>query len=141
MKKTIQTAAPLLLLVLFAYAGLSKFFSLSDFRGELHNQSFPGWMAEILLYTLIPIELLTAGLLAFERTERWGLWLSLFLMSAFTGYIVLVLLNFWKRVPCSCGGILKQMSWGAHLVFNVIFLLLALAALLFSEKAEHTYST
>lgn len=129
MKAFICTAAPFLLILLFTYAGLSKLFTLGDFRGELHNQSFPGWMAEVLLYTLIPLELLTAGLLCFSATRQWGLGLSALLMAVFTGYIALVLAGYWQRVPCSCGGVLKNMSWRAHLFFNLFFLLLSLAAL------------
>jgi len=131
----VKHSASFLLIVLFAYAGLSKLLTLEDFRGELHNQSFPGWVADVLLYTLIPLELLTAGLLCFRVTETWGLRLSALLMAIFTMYIVLVLLDFWQRVPCSCGGILTGMSWGTHLVFNLFFLLLSVAALILPEEA------
>jgi putative oxidoreductase len=138
MRNIFRTAATLLLIILFVYAGVSKWLTFADFRGQLLNQSFPGWMAEILLYTLIPLELLTAGLLSFSVTHRGGLWLSAVLMASFTGYIVLVLLHFWNRVPCSCGGILSGMSWGAHLLFNVFFLLLSCTALLLPEERERS---
>jgi putative oxidoreductase len=136
MKTLVKTAAPALLVLLFVYASVSKLADVAAFRGQLHNQNLPGWMAEILLYTLIPIELFTAGLLAFAKSERAGLWCSVALLSVFSGYMVLVLLHFRDRVPCSCGGILTGMSWGTHLAFNVFFLLLALAALAFPENEK-----
>jgi hypothetical protein len=69
MRNILKMIAPILLIILFTYAGLSKLFALNDFGGELHNQSFPGWLADLILYTLIPLELLTAALLMFPRTQ------------------------------------------------------------------------
>jgi hypothetical protein len=41
----------------------------------------------------------------------------------FTTYIVIIL-NFSENIPCSCGGILENMTWGQHLVFNCIFIII-----------------
>jgi hypothetical protein len=127
---TIKMITPLLLIILFIYAAVSKLLVLQDFKQQLYNQSFPHWMAGILLYTLIPVELLAVGLLSFPKTQQAGLVISSLLLAAFSGYIALILLHFWQRVPCSCGGILRQMGWGTHLLFNCFFLGIALAALM-----------
>jgi hypothetical protein len=129
MKKLIRTLAPPLLILLFVYAASSKLSDIAEFQGQLYNQAFPHPMADILLYTLIPAELLTAGLLCFDRTQWAGLIFSTVLLAAFSGYIALVLLHFWPEIPCSCGGILRQLGWSPHLVFNLFFLLLAIASL------------
>ncbi|QDW25223.1 DoxX family membrane protein [Pedobacter sp. KBS0701] len=129
MKAIFKSTVPPLLVLLFIYAALSKLFTFSDFDQQLHNQSFPGWLADFLLYFLIPVEIITALLLCFKRTIKTGLLFSSALLLAFTTYIALVMLHFWDRVPCSCGGILSQMGWTAHLIFNSIFLILNLIAL------------
>jgi putative oxidoreductase len=129
MKTILRPLASFLLILLFVYAAVSKLLSPVDFQGELYNQTFPHWLADILLYTLIPAELLTVALLSFPRSQQAGLLLSTGLLALFSGYITLVLLRFWDRVPCSCGGILKHLTWGTHLVFNLFFLALNLAAL------------
>jgi len=129
MKNILRPLIAFLLTLLFAYAAVSKLLSLRDFQGELYNQTFPHWLADILLYTLIPAELLTIALLSFPRSQQAGLLLSAGLLFLFTAYIALVLLRFWDRVPCSCGGILNHLSWGTHLVFNSFFLILNLTAL------------
>jgi hypothetical protein len=54
-----------------------------------------------------------------------GFYLSALLLIIFTGYIALVLLNYFGRVPCSCGGVIRTLGWGLHLIFNVFFLLLS----------------
>jgi hypothetical protein len=45
-------------------------------------------------------------------------------MAAFTGYIGFMLLSNIE-LPCSCGGVISSLSWKNHLVFNILFLLLA----------------
>jgi hypothetical protein len=54
-------------------------------------------------------------------------------MLAFTGYVIAVV-SFSKELPCSCGGVLQEMSWGQHIVFNIVFTLLALVAALLERK-------
>jgi putative oxidoreductase len=135
MKNVTAFVEPLLIL-LYVYAACSKLLNFDDFRGQLYNQAFPHALAGILLYTLPPAELITAALLTFGRTRRIALWFSLALLSAFTGYIALVLLHVWNRVPCSCGGILNHLSWNAHLAFNLCFILINLLALFGQPSGE-----
>ena len=129
MKAILKSSVPPLLVLLFVYAALSKLFTFSDFDQQLHNQSFPSWLADFLLYFLIPAEIITALLLCFKRTIISGLLFSSAMLLAFTSYIAMVMLHFWERVPCSCGGILNQMGWTTHLIFNSFFLILNLLAL------------
>jgi putative oxidoreductase len=126
-----------LLTGLFVYAAVSKLADFDTFRGQLANQTFPHALAAILVYALPAAELLTAGLLLAQRTSLAGLWLSLGLLLAFTGYIALVKLHYWSRVPCSCGGILSHMGWTTHLLFNLFFILLTVLALGQKGKAEN----
>jgi hypothetical protein len=118
-----------LLVLLFVYAAASKLADFGDFRGQLYNQTFPHGLADLLLYALPAAELLAVALLLFPRTQLTGLVISLDLLLLFTGYITQVLLHFWDRVPCSCGGILSHMGWGTHLAFNLVFIGLNIAAI------------
>ena len=141
MKAIFKSTVPPLLVLLFVYAALSKLLTFSAFDQQLHNQSFPGWLADFLLYLLIPVEIITALLLCFRRTMLSGLLISAALLLAFTIYIALVMLHFWERVPCSCGGILSQMGWTAHLIFNSIFLILNLIALYLYTAERKGFNT
>jgi len=125
-----------LLIVLFCYAAVSKLISFELFRQQMRNQTIPAEAAEILVYLLPALEIITAGLLIHPFTRRSGLAASAVLMLAFSGYIALVLLGFWDRVPCSCGGILGGLGWGTHLVFNLFFLGTALFALIKQNTGE-----
>jgi hypothetical protein len=131
MKTTIQSLLISLLIMLFIYAALSKLLTFSDFRQQLYNQNLSHSFAASLTYCLPVAEIITAGFLCFNRTLLTGLFLSAILLVAFTGYITLVMLHYWDRVPCSCGGILSHMSWTTHLIFNWSFLILNLIAIYF----------
>lgn len=136
MKTQFKTVPLFLLIVLFTYAAASKLITPAEFRAELYRQPFPHDLADLLLYGLPAAELMTVLLLCLERTRAAGFMLSLGLLVTFTVYISLGLLHFWPHVPCSCGGILGRMGWGPHLVFNLFFTGLTIAALLVTEKAK-----
>ena len=93
--------------------------------GEMRNQIFPATIADILTWLVPTIEIMLTLLLLFPKTRKIALWGSLFLLSAFTLYIAVVMTGVFGRIPCSCGGILKNMGYGTHLIFNLFFVSLA----------------
>jgi len=72
--------------------------------------------------------MIVSMLLIFEKSRLTGFYLSFLLMVLFTAYIVIIL-NFTSFTPCSCGGVLEDLGWTEHLIFNVVFILLAIFAL------------
>ena len=110
-----------LLILLFLYASVSKWLAFKTFIGDMNNQPFPNWMTPYLV-TIIPVlEVLIAIGLIFEKTRVPALYASFILMMAFTIYTVAVLSHAFKYVPCSCGGVIKKLTWPQHLVFNLFF--------------------
>lgn len=114
---------------LFAYAALSKMADYEKSLGEMRNQVFPNSIAAILTWLVPTVELILAVLLVVQVTRKKAVLASLILLSLFTVYIAVVMTGVFGRVPCSCGGILKNMSYGTHLIFNLFFVLLALLGL------------
>lgn len=96
----------------------------------MNNQPFPNWMTPALVWGVPIIEVIIAVALMFERTRTKALYASLTLMSAFTIYTLTVLLHFFSYVPCSCGGVIKKLSWTQHLFFNLFFVIISLIAIL-----------
>ncbi|WP_192350307.1 MauE/DoxX family redox-associated membrane protein [Algoriphagus sp. Y33] len=111
-----------LLAFLFAYTAVSKVYDWGETRFAMYNQGFPGWITELLLYGLPLGELSVAVLLLIPHWRKLGFILSSVLMLVFTGYVGYIWLGFTERVPCSCGGVLASLGWGEHLVFNLVFL-------------------
>jgi hypothetical protein len=123
-----------LLILLFLYASVSKWLAFKTFIGDMNNQPFPNWMTPYLV-TIIPVaEVLIALGLIFEKTRVPALYASLILMMAFTIYTVAVLSHAFKYVPCSCGGVIKKLTWPQHLFFNLFFVSISLLGIWLKKR-------
>jgi len=120
-KQVMSEIISFLLILLFLYAGVSKIYGFPGFIRDMHNQPFPLWFSNFLILFIPLMELLLVAMLFVHRTRRWGLWGSLVVMTAFTLYTSVILLRLFGRIPCSCGGIIKSLSWRQHLLFNLFF--------------------
>jgi len=121
-----------LLILLFVYAALSKLFDYSSFKYQVHISPFLSSFSNFA-WIIPAVELMTTVLLIFNTWRMIGLYASFFIMLSFTVYITLMLL-FAEHLPCSCGGVLRKLSWPQHLVFNIFFLNIAIAGIVFQKK-------
>jgi len=123
-----------LLILLFLYASMSKFLDFRTFYHDLNNQPFPHSWTPFLVWFIPLTEIALSLMLIFERTRLSGFYGSLVLMGLFTIYAIAILLNFFAYVPCSCGGVIKHLTWPQHLVLNLFFLGLSLSGALIQRK-------
>lgn len=115
----------LLFILLFVYTAASKFIDYENFRAVIGQSPLITRFAPVLAIVVPVAEIVIALLLVMPRYRRTGLYASFAIMTLFTVYIV-VLLTLSEKIPCSCGGVISQMSWTQHLYFNIVFMLLAL---------------
>lgn len=113
-----------LFILLFVYAAVSKLIGLEQFKHQLSRFPYISGYANILAWSVPVLELLIAGLFLFPKHTLTAFGSSLALMIFFTAYIAMVL-QFSDDIPCSCGGVLNNMDWRAHLIFNLIFVAMA----------------
>ncbi|ASE62027.1 tellurium resistance protein TerC [Chryseobacterium indologenes] len=125
-----------LIALLFVYAAISKTIDFENFQVQLAQSPLLSAYAGFISYSVIIIELALALLLCLPKYQKFALYGSLGLMSAFTIYIYLIL-NYSDFVPCSCGGILEDLGWTEHLIFNIVFVILAFTAILYREKKSN----
>lgn len=128
------------LIILFAYTAVSKLQDMEGFRKAMLNQPLPEWLADQLAWVVPLAELLAAGLLLYRPLQVWGFVLASLLMGAFTGYALLIILEQFPFIPCSCGGMLESLSWEQHLLVNSLFLILSLSGLFLTLKQKSTFS-
>lgn len=113
---------------LFVYTAVNKLLGFSAFVLVLQSSPLIGNFADIIAWLLPGSELFVAGLLFFPKTRRAGLYSSLLLMGMFTGYLTFMM-AVSPELPCSCGGVLKHLSWIQHLYLNIFLIVLVITAL------------
>lgn len=116
-------------ILLFVYAALTKLLDYQKFVVQLGQSPILTNYAQVLAVVIPFIELGISLMLIFPKTRLKGLYAAFGLMVMFTTYIVLAS-RFSDYVPCSCGGVLEGMTWTQHLIFNTVFVLLALIGIL-----------
>lgn len=112
-----------LVIILFVYAALAKVMDYSNFQFGLSESPLIAPFAVILSWAIPVSELIIAVMLAIPAWRLIGFYAAFVLMLLFTLYIG-GLLAVGTEIPCSCGGVLEHMSWGVHLVFNAVYVVL-----------------
>lgn len=138
LKSKVIEIISLLLIILFVYAAVSKIVEFQNFQAQLGQSPLLSAYTEFISYAILTIEFIVALLLAIPKSRYLALLASYGLMLLFTFYII-VILNFSPFIPCSCGGILDELGWKDHLIFNLTFTLLAAFASLI--YAKNTFKT
>ncbi len=126
-----------LIIALFVYTASAKLLDYYNFHFGLTESPFIAPLADILAWAIPAIELLIAVLLVIPAFRLAGLYASGILMSLFTIYIAAMLLS-GSDIPCSCGGVVEEMSWGAHIVFNSAFVVLSVWGIYLQRKKRRT---
>lgn len=119
-------------IVLFLYTAFSK---LLMFETTLFDMRKNPLLSEYPLFWTISVpvvEIIVSVLLFFASTRRIGLWITSMMMVAFTGYIGL-LLQLDYDLPCTCGGIFRELGWRQHLWVNVGLIALVMVARVLQE--------
>ena len=129
----ITTVTRYLLIFLFTYTGISKLIDHDNFYTSIMLSPVIHDQASIIVWLVPVIELLIAALLLSKKFIQAGLISSLILMIGFTMYIGYMIL-FMEHLPCSCGGVIKELSWSSHILFNSLFILLITISLLFTNQ-------
>jgi uncharacterized membrane protein len=120
-------------ILLFVYTALSKLHDQDTFQTVLTKSPLIGQNANYVSWLLPMTELIVAALLLIPKTKIIGLQVSFLLMCVFTAYII-YMLHFTPKLPCSCGGVLKNLSWREHLALNAFLTILALLGIFLSTK-------
>ena len=122
-----------LLILLFVYTATSKLIAHNSFVFTL-SQSPLLQQYSIPLSWAIPLtEMLISCFLFIPRLRKTGLLFSAFLMTAFTIYIS-YMIAFTPRLPCSCGGVIKSLTWKEHLLLNISFIVIAVFGWIMIKK-------
>lgn len=135
-KQKIVEVIAALFIFLFTYTALAKFMALAKFQVTLTKLPLVSKMAPVVAVLIPVIETAVVILLLIPRFRKIGLWSSLALMTIFTMYIGYMVI-YIPHLPCSCGGVIKYLSWRQHLAFNTFFTGLAALAIMLGKNERH----
>jgi hypothetical protein len=124
----LQNSIALVLITLFTYAATDKLLHLRGFMRVLKASPLLNHFVTWLPWLIIAAEYLVVTCLLITPLRLAGLLGAFALMLLFTGYIGYMLATA-SSLPCSCGGILKQLSWKTHFGINLLLTMLAAYAL------------
>jgi uncharacterized membrane protein YphA (DoxX/SURF4 family) len=122
-RTTIIETITILNIILFLYTGISKLMDYSVFKEQLAESPILAWAAKPVALLLPWLEFAIVLMLIIPRWRLKGLYASFILMTLFTIYII-ALFSISTEMPCSCGGIMEELSWQQHIAFNIGFVLL-----------------
>jgi hypothetical protein len=119
---------------LFVYTSLSKLTAYNAFKAQLAFFPLIKYFYASVAWLIPVVELATACLLVFHKTRMTGLIVSLALMIIFTGYLAIMLLQYGKSLPCSCGGFIEGLTWKKHIWLNLFLTAVAVAGIVSEFK-------
>jgi uncharacterized membrane protein YphA (DoxX/SURF4 family) len=122
-----------LFILLFTYAGVSKLFDYQKFSVELGKSPMLTSFAGFVAWSVPALEILLSILLLVPSLQYKAMYACYMLMTMFTAYLITTL-QFSDYVPCTCGGVLQQLTWQTHIVFNICFMAMAVFAILLHKK-------
>lgn len=128
-KKILLELFTAILVILFIYTPTSKLMKFHEYQSSMRAQPLVPALQTLLIYAVPLSEIVAVILMVIPKTRKTGLYLTFSLLLIFTGYIALIQLNFYSRIPCSCGGIFKRLNWEQHLLLNIFLLLISMAAI------------
>jgi hypothetical protein len=125
-----------ILLFLWIYSFAIKVRNIEAFKLKLARSPIihQDWIL-ILSYTITILELCAIFLLCFSKLRDWGLYLSFFLLSLFTIYLI-ILINHPGYSPCGCAGIFEALPLSAHILLNIFVMILNLLLVIFPIPIE-----
>lgn len=123
--KTFVEIVTAFLVILFTYTAVGKILNIDNFRLTIKLVPVVGHFAYPLSMIVPFAEAITV--ICLLKYRQLGLYLSAVLMAAFTLYVVYVI-YFSMHIPCSCGGIIRQLTWKQHLLFNSLTTIIAIFA-------------
>jgi hypothetical protein len=129
--------AAVLLILLFGYTAVSKILEYNKFVFQMKLAQMPmiATLAPLLGILLPILELVIAGMLYKDSLRIKGSYASFLLLLTFEIYISIMLLS-GEKLPCTCGGIISQMGWKTHLLFNAVFMVISILPIIYKPKSR-----
>ncbi|MBX2948034.1 MAG: hypothetical protein KF704_02050 [Crocinitomicaceae bacterium] len=120
-------------ILLFMYTAIAKLITYDTSLNDLKRSPFISDFA-LPLSILLPVSEIAISVLIFiPKYRKYGLIGATVLMALFTGYVSAMVFT-QETLPCSCGGLIKYLTWKQHFFFNIFFTLLGVVGIIMLRK-------
>jgi small-conductance mechanosensitive channel len=127
-----------LFIAMFTYAAVSKWLVFNVFISQINKQPFNDKLTPLLVWGIPTSEIIVSLMMMIDKTRELALKIATAMMILFTGYIILIELNLFGKIPCACGGAISELSWTQHLFFNLFFVFAGLLAIFLIRKNKYS---
>lgn len=120
--KTFRSILIFLIIIFFSYTFMNKALMFDSFLLNIAKTGlFNDFLIHVLALTGLIMEFISIILLALNK--KWGILVSLGMMSLFTIYIICLYL-LGRYEVCGCGGIMNGLNFWSHLLINSFLIIL-----------------
>ncbi len=119
----------IILLWVLSYTGMSKWVNLSHFKSSMRSQPIPELWADVFTYLIPTLETIAVIGLILPALKQKAWILTTVLMTAFTAYVLYIILTGLHNTTCPCGGLFENLSWNQHLFVNIGLTILSFGTL------------
>lgn len=130
-RKNIVTGITYFFILLFMYTAISKLLAFDVTLFDMRRNPILGNMSLFWSVSVPVAEIIVSILLFVSATRLVGLWATLILIIGFTVYVGMLLVSNYQ-LPCTCGGIFRELSWTQHLYVNIGLTILVIIGILLS---------
>ena len=126
-----------LVLLLLLYTSLSKLANYNSFQFALSRSTLLQPFSTFLSSFIPLVELAITVVLFIPATREKGLYVATILISVFTIYL-LYMISFSPDLACTCGGVLKSLTWPQHILFNLFFITIGVMGIVLYRKHRNS---
>lgn len=136
LKKAYIEIISALFILLFLYTAIMKLKNIPSFIIAMRQVPLLHAWANLLAGFIPGVEIATVILLLIPATKYIGLVIATGFMAILTAYVFYILLTM-SKLPCSCGGVIQQMTWRQHLIFNLVLTGLGMLGIYRNKKMKY----
>lgn len=122
-------------ILLFMYTAISKLLAFNVTEFDMHRNPILGNYPRFWAISVPLVEIVVSVLLFLPGTRKIALFATLLLMIGFTGYVGVLLASDF-HLPCTCGGIFRQLTWTQHLYVNIALTILAVIGIILNGQGR-----
>ncbi len=119
--------------LVYMYTAIMKLKDIPGFIGTMSRTPFIHSYANLLAGLIPGIEIAISIFIIIPATRFYGIVMATALIATFTLYIAYLMIAL-PKLPCSCGGIIQDLSWKGHLIVNISLTLAGLLSIRFYKE-------